>query len=78
MRKPGTATFKQQSYRSDCQDEPCLFYCPGNVEPLVSLLEISLLLVPCGSVSSHWLLFEPRCEKTGLLGFRPGPTQTRL
>ena len=22
--------------------------------------------------------FEPRCEKTGLLGFRPGPTQTRL
>ena len=23
-------------------------------------------------------LFEPRCEKTGLRGFRPGPTQTRL
>ena len=23
-------------------------------------------------------LFEPRCEKTGLLGFRPGPTQTGL
>ena len=22
--------------------------------------------------------FEPRCEKTGLLGFRPGPTQTGL
>ena len=22
--------------------------------------------------------FEPRCEKTGLRGFRPGPTQTRL
>ena len=21
---------------------------------------------------------EPRCEKTGLQGFRPGPTQTRL
>ena len=21
---------------------------------------------------------EPRCEKTGLRGFRPGPTQTRL
>ena len=21
---------------------------------------------------------EPRCEKTGLWGFRPGPTQTRL
>ena len=24
------------------------------------------------------LLFEPRCEKTGLRGFRPGPTQTGL
>ena len=23
-------------------------------------------------------LFEPPCEKTGLLGFRPGPTQTGL
>ena len=23
-------------------------------------------------------LFEPRCEKTGLRGFRPGPTHTRL
>ena len=24
------------------------------------------------------LHIEPRCEKTGLRGFRPGPTQTRL
>ena len=24
------------------------------------------------------ILFEPRCEKTGLWGFRPGPTQTGL
>ena len=23
-------------------------------------------------------IYEPRCEKTGLRGFRPGPTQTRL
>ena len=23
-------------------------------------------------------LYEPRCEKTDLLGFRPGPTQTGL
>ena len=23
-------------------------------------------------------LYEPRCEKPGLLGFRPGPTQTGL
>ena len=25
-----------------------------------------------------FILFEPRCEKTGLRGFRPGPTQTGL
>ena len=24
------------------------------------------------------LSYEPRCEKTGLRGFRPGPTQTGL
>ena len=24
------------------------------------------------------LIYEPRCEKTGLRGFRPGPTQTGL
>ena len=32
-------------------------------------------------VSSQGLFmwtYEPRCEKTGLWGFRPGPTQTRL
>ena len=31
-------------------------------------------------VSSHfvYLPFEPRREKTGLRGFRPGPTQTGL
>ena len=28
--------------------------------------------------SSSSLQIEPRCEKTGLRGFRPGPTQTRL
>ena len=28
----------------------------------------------------YWILlvFEPRSEKTGLRGFRPGPTQTGL
>ena len=26
----------------------------------------------------YHLSIEPRCEKTGLRGFRPGPTQTRL
>ena len=29
-------------------------------------------------VYSRSKYFEPRCEKTGLRGFRPGPTQTRL
>ena len=24
------------------------------------------------------MIYEPRCEKTGLRGFRPGPTQTGL
>ena len=32
----------------------------------------SLLLL--GAVSSGSALFEPRCEKTGLSGFQPGPT----
>ena len=27
---------------------------------------------------SDLLVNEPRCEKTGLRGFRPGPKQTRL
>ena len=26
----------------------------------------------------NYTLNEPRCEKTGLWGFRPGPTQTGL
>ena len=41
--------------------------------------------VPCTSNKSVYcrppytpLLNEPRCEKTGLRGFRPGPTQTGL
>ena len=29
-------------------------------------------------LSSRESKLEPRCEKTGLRGFRPGPTQTRL
>ena len=32
---------------------------------------------PCGSYPSIPSI-EPRCEKTGLRGFRPGPTQTGL
>ena len=29
-------------------------------------------------VSARLVKIEPRCEKTRLLGFRPGPTQTGL
>ena len=30
-------------------------------------------------VSFHWIrTYEPRCEKTGLRSFLPGPTKTRL
>ena len=31
-----------------------------------------------GTVNIYCDLYEPRCEKTGLRGFRPGPTQTGL
>ena len=48
-----------------------------------------LLTLSCLSVSFHFILNvgelevtlksnEPRCEKTDLRGFRPGPTQTGL
>ena len=40
---------------------------------------LSVSTISC-MVSSHFIYFpfEPRCEKTGLRGFRPGPTQTGL
>ena len=31
-----------------------------------------------GVYKLYWRTNEPRCEKTGIRGFRPGPTQTRL
>ena len=33
--------------------------------------------VPFGA-NKTLTIYEPRCEKTGLWGFRPGPTQTEL
>ena len=32
----------------------------------------------CCVVGGSSVIIEPRCEKTGLRGFRPGPTQTEL
>ena len=40
---------------------------------VASILEADTLSTP----GAHFK-YEPRCEKTGLRGFRPGPTQTRL
>ena len=37
-----------------------------------------LLLRGRGRSVDKNVLFEPRCEKTGLWGFQPGPTQTGL
>ena len=34
--------------------------------------------VPVNCLLVTITIYEPRCEKTGLRGFRPGPTQTRL
>ena len=31
-----------------------------------------------GGAANRYMLFEPRSEKTGLRGFRPGPTRTGL
>ena len=46
---------------------------------LVFVCTIEEGFIPTLSTSHFCLLsFEPRCEKTGLRGFRPGPTQTRL
>ena len=40
----------------------------------ISIAILRLLYNLCISL----LIYEPRREKTGLRGFRPGPTQTRL
>ena len=50
-----------------------LFYCQvGHAEnKAMPLLEARAILI----IS---IIIEPRCEKTGLRGFRPGPILTRL
>ena len=39
---------------------------------------VRLLSCIAGAVLSLLMAYEPRCDKTGLRGFRPGPTQTGL
>ena len=38
---------------------------------------VNCLTAP-GCAAKLRVTYEPRCEKTGLRGFRPGPTQTGL
>ena len=54
---------------------------PFGKELLVRLTKCDYLfslLLSIGVSFGAVFTFEPRCEKTGLRGFRPGPTQTRL
>ena len=58
---------------------------PGRSEASLGSLVISFVLLCSSSrvsalarVISQSGSFEPRCEKTALRGFRPGPTQTGL
>ena len=45
----------------------------------LALIASDLTRIPYSKLYSRaHLVFEPRCEKTGLRGFRPGPTQTGL
>ena len=52
----------------------------------VSVMKLFILTHPFPNSAQNYgnygglktLSYEPRCEKTGLRGFRPGPTQTGL
>ena len=48
----------------------------------VKITAIVLYITGSPSLLGAWIdhpkVYEPRCEKTGLQGFRPGLTQTRL
>ena len=52
----------------------------GRVFVMLTILDTIDLLSYCRAdkVQICSLLFKPRCEKTGLRGFRPGSTQTKL
>ena len=54
----------------------------GNPEDRFSRVEAHFSIIlhcyPINSPFSNLVTYEPRREKTGLRGFRPGPTQTGL
>ena len=39
---------------------------------------LSISCLVCATELTQYTIYEPRCEKTGIRGFRPGPTQTGL
>ena len=64
-------------YMSDAEAQQFLRYAQAS-ETLMNRKDIAYHIVYKDGVSSLGLTIEPRCEKTGLRGFRPCPTQTRL
>ena len=66
--KPGRTAIRVArglKFRRDCSS------CRAKTKALISCA-VDLRLCFC------IYIYESRCEKTGLRGFRPGPTQTRL
>ena len=60
------------SYNSWVNRQP-LSACRSTVTHHVGMPEMKIIGSSVGKE-----IFEPRCEKTGLWGFQPGPTQTGL
>ena len=63
----------------------CLFHLQVIIFTAVKIISIFIVKVAyCKLLWSHIIeknmlpVFEPRCKKTGLRGFRPSPTQTEL
>ena len=53
----------------------CIFY--GEIVRVIPEFSLSSLFIL--SYHAYYVcIYEPRCEKTGLRGFRPGPIHTRL
>ena len=70
--KPGRTAIRVArglKFRRDCSS------CRAKTKALISCA-VDLGPLICGFVFAY--IYESRCEKTGLRGFRPGPTQTRL
>ena len=49
-----------------------------NEAQILFLVSVDSFLLELQKKEGPAFAYEPRCEKTGLRGFRPGPTQTKL